>query len=80
VTSLEKALDILCSFNEERGELSTTKLSEILAYNRTTVYRLLCVLERREMVSKNPETKAYSLPFPVLPIGSTERRWGNLLP
>ncbi|MBI3016195.1 MAG: IclR family transcriptional regulator [Candidatus Tectomicrobia bacterium] len=78
MTSLEKALDILCSFNEERGDLSTTKLSEILGYNRTTVYRLLCVLEQRGMVSKNPETKAYSLGLKIRELAALDLWYGEL--
>ena len=55
--SLEKALEILLAFLPHNAEMGTVELSEIVGFHRSTVNRLLHVLEKYGFVQQNPDTK-----------------------
>jgi len=55
--SLEKALEILLSFAPHNPEMSTQELSDKLGFHRSTVNRVLHVLEKYGFMQQNPETR-----------------------
>lgn len=72
--SLEKALETLLSFVPDNPEMSTQELSQKLGFHRSTVNRLLHVLERYGFLQQNPETKKFLLGPSVLDLGSAVRQ------
>jgi IclR family transcriptional regulator, KDG regulon repressor len=54
VGSVQKALDILDTFDPQKPELSLTELAELLSLNKSTLFNLLRTLE-------GPQTKRYRL-------------------
>jgi len=68
--SLEKALEILLSFAPHNPELSTQELSEKLGFHRSTVNRLLHVLEKYGFMQQNPETRKFLLGHSIVDLGS----------
>jgi DNA-binding IclR family transcriptional regulator len=71
--SLEKALATLLSFVPHNLEMSTQELSEKLGFHRSTVNRLLHVLEGYGFVEQNPETKKFTLGHSIMDLGSAVR-------
>jgi len=67
--SLEKALQILCSFSFERQELSLAELSEMLPFSKSTVYRLASTLVACDFLRYDEEKKKYSLGLKLLELG-----------
>jgi IclR family KDG regulon transcriptional repressor len=78
--SLEKALEILLAFAPHNAELGTVELSERVGFHRSTVNRVLHVLERYGFVQQNPDTKKFILGPSIVDLGSAVRRSlnGNL--
>jgi len=68
--SLEKALEILLSYIPHNAEMGTFELSERLGFHRSTVNRLLHVLEKRGFVEQNPDTKKFILGHTILELGA----------
>ncbi|RJR45479.1 MAG: IclR family transcriptional regulator [Desulfobacteraceae bacterium] len=67
--SLEKALEILLSFAPHSPELSTQELSERLGFHRSTVNRVLHVLEKYGFMQQNPETRRFLLGHSIMDLG-----------
>jgi len=61
IGSVQKALDILNTFDVQKSELSLTDLSVLLSMNKSTLFSLLRTLERNGYVIQNPHTKRYRL-------------------
>lgn len=59
--SLEKALEILLSFVPHNMEMGTVDLSDKVGFQRSTVNRILHVLERYGFVKQNPKSKKFVL-------------------
>ena len=59
--SLEKALDLLQTFNPYNQELSTLELAGKMGMHRSTASRLLRVLQERGFLARNDDNKKYSL-------------------
>jgi IclR family transcriptional regulator, KDG regulon repressor len=68
--SLEKALEILLSFVPHNMEMGTVDLSERVGFQRSTVNRILHVLERYGFVNQNPENKKFVLGHSVVDLGA----------
>jgi DNA-binding IclR family transcriptional regulator len=68
--SLEKALEILLSFIPHNTEIGTLELSEALGFHRSTVSRLLHVLEKSGFVDQNPDTKKFVLGHSILELAA----------
>jgi IclR family transcriptional regulator, KDG regulon repressor len=68
--SLERALQILDSFSNDRKTLSRAQLSEILDLPQPTVSRLCSTLVRYGYLAKDPESKQYSLGIRLFEQGS----------
>lgn len=58
---LSRALDILESFSETTPEMTLMELTEKSGLSTSTVHRILRALEQREYLSRNEDTKRYSL-------------------
>jgi len=59
--SLEKALEILLTFVPHNKEMATVDLSDKVGFQRSTVNRILHVLERYGFVKQNPKSKKFVL-------------------
>jgi DNA-binding IclR family transcriptional regulator len=68
--SLERALQILNTFNNERNRLTLAQLSEILSLPKATVLRLCSTLVKYGFLKQEPESKRYSLGLRLFELGS----------
>ncbi|MED4628592.1 IclR family transcriptional regulator [Bacillus sp. FSL K6-4563] len=59
--TVQRALDILYCFSEERQELTLTDISKEMNLAMSTTTRLLKALEMNHFVEKNPDTMKYRL-------------------
>jgi DNA-binding IclR family transcriptional regulator len=78
--SLEKALEILLSFEPHNEEKGTLELGQSLGFHPSTVSRLLHVLQNYGFVQQNPDTKKFMLGHAVVDLASAvnESLNGNL--
>lgn len=70
VKSIEKALKILNCFSEANFELDLSQIVQTVHLPKTTVYRILCTLEKEGIVSQNDENKKYRLGLKLFELGS----------
>ncbi len=70
VSSLEKGLDILCTYNLHNEPLSAQSISKRLNMPLSTAYRYLMTLEKRGFLVRNRETKDYKLGFMLFKLGN----------
>jgi DNA-binding IclR family transcriptional regulator len=68
--SLERALQVLIAFNEERGALGVAQLSEILNLPRVTVSRLCSTLMKYGFLRQDPDSRHYSLGSRLFELGN----------
>jgi IclR family transcriptional regulator, KDG regulon repressor len=68
--SLERALQILRTFNTERPIFTLSDLSDVLLIPKTTVLRLCSTLVEYEFLRFDRETKKYSLGLKLFELGS----------
>src|ERR1700676_5815891 len=61
------ALDVLAN---RSSECSLVELCRVLDLHRSTVHRLMMVLEQHRLVDKNPETGRYRLGLKLFELGS----------
>jgi len=80
VRSVDRALDILLCFRHQR-ELSLTDIAKQLSLHKSTVYRLLQVLEQRHFVQRDPVTEKYRLGHSIWDLASSigQEEWTDLL-
>jgi predicted transcriptional regulator len=72
--SLEKAFDLLFSFQARAPEQSLSQISRQLRFPPSTARRLLKVLMSRRLIQQNRMTKLYRLGPGILYLASLERR------
>lgn len=70
IKSLEKALKILEFFDEKGKELSATQIHQRLGLSKSSVFRILCILEEANYLERNAETLRYKLGFKCYHLGS----------
>ncbi|HEX2964765.1 MAG TPA: IclR family transcriptional regulator [Syntrophorhabdaceae bacterium] len=68
--SLERALQIITTFNNDRKTQTLAQLSDLLGLPRATVLRLCSTLMKYDFLRQDPETKKYSLGLRVFELGS----------
>jgi IclR family KDG regulon transcriptional repressor len=68
--SLERALQILNAFNNERKVITLAQLSEILSLPKATVLRLCSTLVKYGFLKQDPESRRYSLGLRLFELGS----------
>jgi len=59
--SIEKALEILLEFNQEKYQWGVRELSQHLGFSPATVQRILQTLKAYNFVDQNPESRQYIL-------------------
>jgi DNA-binding IclR family transcriptional regulator len=69
--SVGKALEILMAFTPANQEIGTAELSEKLGYHKSTVSRLLHVLEAYGFLWQHPKTRKYNLGESAAEVGRT---------
>lgn len=74
VQVLDRALAIMETLAAERRELSLAELCRGLQLHKSTVHRLVMVLEQHRLVEKNPETSKYRLGIKLFELGSKSLR------
>ena len=70
VQVLDRALGILDLLLKEGPELAPVVLAERLGLHKSTLHRLLMVLERHRLIGKNPQTGRYRLGLKLFELGS----------
>jgi len=68
--SLERALQIIITFNDDRKTQTLAQLSETLSLPRATVLRLCSTLIKYDFLRQDPESKRYSLGLRLFELGS----------
>lgn len=68
--SLERALQIITTFNEDKKTQTLAQLSETLNLPRATVLRLCSTLIKYDFLRQDSETKRYSLGLRLFELGS----------
>ena len=69
VKSIDRALDILEAFSEQKTELSITELSKILRMKTSTVHRILTTLKEREYIKQSSPKAKYKLGIKAFELG-----------
>lgn len=59
VRSVERALDILMCFSNEKPELSMTEIAEQVGIHKSTAHRLLATLEQKNFLERDPNSGVY---------------------
>src|SRR5258708_26373051 len=70
VQVLERAVDILQVLSEESGELSAGEVAERLSLHKSTLHRLLTVLDQHRLIRRNTETGRYTLGLRLFEFGT----------
>ncbi len=68
--SLERALQIIITFNDDRKTQTLAQLSQALNLPRATVLRLCSTLIEYDFLRQDPESKCYSLGLRLFELGS----------
>ena len=68
--SLERALNILCSFDFDKQEQTLTELSKLQQLPKSTTHRLVSTLLDYDFLQYDPESQRYSLGLRVFGLGS----------
>jgi DNA-binding IclR family transcriptional regulator len=70
IRAVDRALDILLIFTQERRALSLTEISEGVGMSKSTVHRLLATLEAKRFLIRNENTGKYQLGYRFLEMAS----------
>lgn len=70
VQSLERAFDILELLSQEQHGLTLTEIGKKLGLHKSTVYRLLAVMQKRGYIEKDTKSLAYKLGLGFIELSS----------
>ncbi|MGI6037147.1 MAG: IclR family transcriptional regulator [Limnochordia bacterium] len=70
VRSVDRAMQILTAFNQERTELSLTELVDLLGLSKSTLHRLIGTLTHWRCLELNPRSGKYRLGLRLHELGS----------
>lgn len=70
VQVLERAFDILQVLSEDSHELGAGEMAERLSLHKSTVHRLLMVLDHHRLIRRNSETGKYALGLRLFELGT----------
>ena len=70
VQVLDRALEILRVLGDHQGDATLVEICKALKLHKSTVHRLMMVLERHRIVDKNKETGRYRLGLRLFELGS----------
>jgi len=66
IGSLQRAIDIVDLFDQNRREMGVTEIARALDMPKSTVAGLVFTLEQNRYLSKNPESRKYSLGYKLV--------------
>lgn len=69
IVSVERAMDVILALYNNGKEMGVTELSMELGLNKSTVYRTLTTLKKKNFVYQNPENDEYWLGNKLFAIG-----------
>ncbi|WP_251318420.1 IclR family transcriptional regulator [Flintibacter muris] len=78
VRAVDRMLDILQVFSFEQNELNLAQICVQAGLPKTTTYRILTTLEKRNVVVQDPHTGKYRLGYEVIKMGSIARTGNSL--
>jgi DNA-binding IclR family transcriptional regulator len=70
IRSIDRALDILEAFTAEQPELELNDLCERIGLPKSTVFRILSVLEHRDYVQRDGDSSPYRIGFRAFQVGN----------
>ena len=70
VQVLERAVDILQVLSEDSRELAAGEVAERLSLHKSTIHRLLTVLDQHRLIRRNAETGRYALGLRLFEFGT----------
>jgi len=70
VQVLERAVDILQVLSEDSRELAAGEVAERLSLHKSTIHRLLTVLDQHRLIRRNAETGRYTLGLRLFEFGT----------
>lgn len=70
VQVIERAVDILQVLADDSRELGAGEVAERLSLHKSTIHRLLMVLDRHRLIRRNSETGKYALGLRLFELGS----------
>jgi len=70
VRAVERALDILLCFSQDKPTLSLTQIAELVGMNKSTIHRLLATLENKRFVLRDKSTGMYQLGYRFIELAS----------
>ena len=70
VQVLERAVDILQVLSEDSRELAAGEVAERLSLHKSTIHRLLAVLDHHRLIRKNADTGSYALGLRLFEFGT----------
>lgn len=76
--AISRTIQLLSLFSDARPQWSLPELVKTLNLNRTTVYRLLSVVEDAEWVVRDPHTELYRLGSEMIALGGRAQRANRL--
>lgn len=76
--AISRTIRLLSLFSDARPQWRLPELVEALDLNRTTVYRLLSVVEDAEWVVRDPQTELYRLGSEMIALGGRAQRANRL--
>src|SRR3981189_688115 len=78
VQVLDRALAALAILAKSSSDCSLAELCPALKLHKSTVHRLMMVLEQHRLVVKNPDTGRYRLGLRLYEVGSRAVEWAQL--
>ncbi len=79
VTAVDRAIDVLEVFSEREPELLLTEISARLALPTSTVFRMLCTLAQRGLVTRETESGKYRLGYKMIGFADLAKRPNGLI-
>src|SRR5262245_55179031 len=70
VQVLERAVDILQVLSEDSRELTAGEVAQRLSLHKSTIHRLLTVLDHHHLIRRNTETGRYALGLRLFEFGT----------
>lgn len=70
IKSIDRAILVLKSFNEERNEMKLSELSELLSINKSTLHGIIATLRYHGLMDQDPDTQKYRLGLGLLHLGA----------
>ena len=67
---LERAMNLLATFDENHQEMGVTELADRLGLHKATVHRILRTLEKGGFIQQNSENGKYHLGWQLIPLGT----------